>query len=219
MRYIPLTALFFTLFTACGPSGSPETETVRTEEALPAADPEEMTEEEAIAYAKGVATEITAKAEAGVFKTDSIEYACEDAMLGGTLTLYSDAGGIVLAENSFSMSDHEGQTDRWYFKDGKLVLLHEYHGTWRFGGKMTTDEDGNEYPGTIDDITENYFYFDQGHLFKHLVKEYQIVSGEEEINPDDVPAESMAQNGETPVSYNFIAAVMATRAVDCGLLE
>ncbi|TXF85430.1 hypothetical protein FUA23_20680 [Neolewinella aurantiaca] len=178
-----------------------------------------LTDDEAITRIRAFFQKVSSQRTAGTLKSEEVEYACEGTGQVGVVTFYSDAGGVVLVENEYGMGDHAGQTDQWYFIEGKLAFLYAQAGTWQFGGAMTKDQDGNEVPGTIDKITENRYYFNDGVLVKHLTKYYEIESGKEEVDPNNVPNETVPHNGETPESYDFIAAFMATRTPDCGLIE
>ena len=219
MRNVFLFLPILGLFWACGPQEDTKPEVVKTDEVISNTTDEILTDEEAIADVRKFYAETTAKLAAGSLKKDSLAYSCEASMQEGQLTFYANAGGVVLVENSYGRGDHFGQTDHWYFKDGKLAFLFEEAGSWQFGGPMKEDEAGNQMPGTVDEITENRYYFNNGELVKHLAKSYKLESWKEALNPDTVSNETMPHNGETPESYKFISAVMVTRVVDCGLLE
>jgi hypothetical protein len=191
----------------------------QTTGALPVETKKVLTEEEALANIRTFYAETMAKLDAGTLKKDSIEYYCDEMAGGGFVILHSGAGKALMVENSYNMGDHYGQTDQWYFQDGKLVFLFSESGSWQFGGKMMRDADGNETPGSIDNIDENRYYFNDGSLIKHLAKSYKLESWKKATDPDKVPNETMPHNGEMPESLKFIKAVMATREVDCGLLE
>ncbi len=224
---------------ACGPATSPDA----PETATPATgnpETEEMAgqETEAPMTSRGMETSTTeapgetgpmeairkgyarieAALKAGALHKDSILYRCEDAMVEGQIDLYEDDGGVVLAVHGFSMGDHSGTTEHYYFQGGKPIFLFRESGVWRFGGPMVTMDDGTDSPGTIDNITEDRLYFNEGSTIKALTKAYELINGEGP-DPATVPNETMAHNGELPESLEVVQSVIATRKVDCKLVE
>lgn len=156
--------------------------------------------------------------ESGQLKKDSTSIECEDEMIFGQLTLYSDASGVVLATNSYSQGDHGGVTENYYLRSGTPFFLFRESGYWRFGGEMQTLVDGTEVPGTIDHITEERFYFSNGVTIKALTKAYEFQNGEE-IDPNKIPNETMSHDGEIPDGYQVVRAAMKNKKVDCSLLD
>lgn len=156
--------------------------------------------------------------EAGTLHKDSIPYSCEDAMVQGDVTLYADDENVVLAVHSYTLGDHSGVTEHYYFRDGKPIFLYRESGVWQFGGEMRTLEDGTEAPGTIDIITEDRLYFNEGSTIKALTKEYEIRNGED-VDPTTIPNETMAHNGELPDGLAFVQSAFVDKKVDCMLMK
>lgn len=231
MRHLLLITLALFIF-SCGSDPDPDTAEAETTDSVavdPLAAPDRMISPRGLEPAKTGENDpmtairedyarIQAALEAGELLKDSIPYLCEESMMQGQLELYSAGGAVVLAVHGYSQGDHSGTTERYYFRNGQPIFLYRESGYWQFGGLMQTMDDGTEVPGTIDKITENRFYFHEGQTINALTKQYELRSWED-LDPDSVPNETMAHNGELPESLDFIQSVTTTRTVDCQLAE
>lgn len=157
---------------------------------------------------------------AGTLTKDSLFYNCEQAMTDGSIYFYSDDSGVVLASHGYSMGDHGGATEYYYYRDGKLIFYFEQGGHWQFGGPMQVLPDGTEVPGTIDKVIEKRRYYHADTLIKALIKNYHIQSGEdgavkaaEATNRPDNDAMGM------PTGKRFAEEAIAAGKVDCEAVE
>lgn len=238
MRYLTFLLLSF-LILSCGPTASTdqpaadpntpvnaepveqnggESEDEMTSRGLKTSEVEEPAATDPMTAIRQEYARIEAAKEAGTLHKDSIPYNCEDAMVQGDVMLYADDKSVVLAVHAYTLGDHSGVTEHYYFRDGKPVFLYRESGVWQFGGEMQTLEDGTEAPGTIDIITEDRLYFHEGSTIKALTKEYKIMNGED-IDPSTIPNETMAHNGELPDGLAFVQSAFTTKRVDCKLME
>lgn len=181
------------------------------EEDLPDADPVLESIRQEYARIQGLLT-------SGQLKQDSIAYTCSGGEVNGQLNFYRDASGVVLAVNGYSQGDHAWVTEKYYLRRGTPFFLFRELGYWSFGGPMQTMDDGTEVPGTIDEITEERYYFDNGATIKALTKAYEI-RNDEEVEPDKIPNETMSHNGEIPDGYQLVRAAMKNNKVDCSQLN
>ena len=181
-----------------------------TENTLPA-------EQEQIDLIRSEYELIAREFQAEVYAKDSIVYDCYDEPVDGQFDYYVDqTGALRLATNSYTLGDHMGVLEHWYFRDGTPFFMLREEGSWRFGGELEVDEEGNEYPGTVDNIAEHRFYFADGALIRHLVKEYEIKSWEEAPDPASLPNETVAHNGEMPETWPWVKDMVENRTLDCG---
>jgi hypothetical protein len=217
---------------ACGPATPPDVLTTETAEqteeeesvnamtsgGLEISETEETGETAQVAAIRKDYARIEKALKAGILRKDSIPYDCDDAMVGGQVDWYTNEGKLVLAVHEFYQGDHSGGIEHYYFRDGQPIFLFRETDEWQFGGPMRILEDGMEVPGTIDNITEERLYFHEGSTINALTKKYEIKNGED-VDPNVVPNETMAHNGELPASLGMVQSTIATRKVDCKLVE
>lgn len=218
------------LFTAlmlvgCGES-KPGTEvlppTVATEPAArtPAPEPAPMidSEDDQLATIRTDYQRIEAARKAGALAKDSLSYYCENAMTEGSIYLYTDDSGLVLATHSRGTGSHGGISEKYYFREGELVFHFQEAGHWQFGGSMITNPDGSEMPGTIDYTTEERRYYNSGEIIKALTKSYKFENGvDKDGSANAATIDVLAATGPPPGKAVLDAAI-ATRKVDCGLI-
>lgn len=154
----------------------------------------------------------------GKLKQDSIAYTCSGGEVNGQLNFYRDASGVVLAVNGYSQGDHAWVTEKYYLRRGAPFFLFRELGYWSFGGPMQTLDDGTEAPGTIDKITEERYYFNDGATIKALTKAYEI-RNDEAADPAKIPNETLSHNGEIPDGYQLVRAAIKNNKVDCSQLN
>jgi hypothetical protein len=239
MRFLTISLLSFLMF-ACGPATPPdapitdapiaedevtteqneeeEADNAMTSRGLETSEPEEQGEAAQLAAIRKDYARIEKALKAGILRKDSITYDCDYAMVGGQIDWYTNNGDLLLAIHECYMGDHAGSTEHYYFRDGKPVFLYRETGSWQFGGEMLILEDGSEEPGTVDKISEDRMYFHNGSTIKALTKAYEMINGKGD-DPNSVPNETMAHNGELPASLGMIQSAIATRKVDCKLVE
>lgn len=146
---------------------------------------------------------------------DSIAYTCDDQMISGEVLLFADTEETKVVINSFSVGDHSGSTEYWYFSDGAPFFVLEESGVWSFGGPMQADENGRELPGTIDTIEQRRYYIVDGKVVRELRKEVTLKSWEEGPSIDDIPNQTVQPPGGLPAGADLIRAAMEKGEVDC----
>lgn len=212
------------LFLGCGSEAAPE----RVGEEQPIVErtveedttaPDAYTDEQLIGFIRNEYTAVAGEVTREVLLVDSLEYQCADP--AGQFWVYSDpeTEESRLIVNSYSLGDHYGVTEYWYLSEGEPFFLLREAGSWRFGGAMTTDDAGNEVPGTIDEITEERFYVHEGRILRHLRKEYTIESWREIPDPNEVPNVTVEPPGELPRTLEWVGLSEEDWTVDCDKID
>lgn len=205
------------LLTACGSDAVADTAPHASPAPAPAPPPAPavVSPEEQLAEIKAEYALISQEMEGEVYAADTVRYVCEAGVMEGEMLLYSDSEALRLVINSFSMGDHGGKIEYWYFKDSIPFFVLEETGTWQFGGPYREDEHGDQIVGSIDKIEQQRYYIAEGKVIKQLSKAFEIRSWEESPTADEVPNREVPTDGDLPEGYAVVKAAILTGAVNC----
>jgi|GEM_PF-3171572 len=215
------TVLFITalVLTACGDSAPDPTVASlpgnRSERAAAAGSTPPETDNDTLAMIRADYQRIEAARRSGILMEDSLSYRCEDYPVEGIVHFYSEGADVVLLTHGYSRGDHEGTTERYYYRNGQLFFHLQESGYWEFGGAMQTMPDGAEVPGSIDHVTEERRYYAAGKLIKALTKSYSFDSAEDRSTKAAAAANGPLLATGLPAGEAFLKAVRATRKADC----
>ena len=215
MRPLLILALLVVFLSACGDDRpSAATKTISKPPATKAVPPT-PTEEELLDDIRSEYELIAREMQAAALTADSIDYSCEEQFMDGRIMSFSSEGETRVIISSYAQGDHFGVTEYWYFRDEEPFFLLREYGGWSFGGPGETDEEGNEYPSSIDDVTEQRYYIAGGKVIRQLEKSYQVKSWLDENPAETAQNTEVATTGSIPVTYEWLQNSLREGRVAC----
>ena len=100
-------------------------------------------------------------------RSEQIDFEATDGPGSGTCTRYYQGSELVKIHLAYSLGDHGGSDEYYYYSAGQLFFAFATDSSWGFTG--TTLPNGESE--TIDSATEHRAYFVDGALIRHLFKE------------------------------------------------
>lgn len=152
---------------------------------------------------------------AGKLMEKTINYNCPGYPEDGDLTFYTDNSGLKLIELTFSGGSHFGGIDQYYVWDGKLFFSFYDQSWWNFDmNDEDYSEDSPPITNTVDNFTEERFYFYNEQPIRCLQKNYEVKSSKRD-NPktENVPNEEVDCVNAKEVLQKF-RQIMAIRNVE-----
>ncbi len=126
-------------------------------------------------------------------------YDCAGDPGSGSLVRYYEGDELKLMIHQFG-SEHYWFSKHIFLSNGAPYFIYEEEGTWNFGGPHTAEQSN-----TIDKITEQRYYLQNGNLVQHLKKSFEVKSWEQKPNRDKIANKKMdIKSGET---YPLAAAI------------
>lgn len=118
-------------------------------------------------------------------RKDSLGFECEYDPGGGSLLRYYEGDELVMMQLEMGY-EHAWENKTVYLKNNTPFFVFEEDGYWHFGGPEV--EDG---ANTIDAISENRYYLESARVIRHLQKDYEFKSWEENLESNEIPNESV----------------------------
>ena len=130
---------------------------------------------------------ILSRKDAGQLDSTAFTYDCSGEK-GGTVTFYSDAGGVQLITHERHEYSHFEATNQYFVRNGQPFFIFYHHLSWSFDGANAQGEST-----TRDDITESRYYVIDNAVVQCLEKEYTLRSAsEDKPDPAAVPNQETA---------------------------
>jgi hypothetical protein len=120
--------------------------------------------------------------EEGTLRKDTKAFDCAGDPTEGELVRYYEEDQLVVIQHNQG-SEHSWEIKQVYLKNAVPIFVLEEEGYWTFGGPLNKDESAN----TIDYVTENRYYFQEGELIRQLTKKYETHSWEKLPEGSEVP--------------------------------
>ena len=114
------------------------------------------------------------EAEAKADRLQQVTYTYECDERSGNVTYSYRDDELVKVDHQYTLGDHDGQGDIYYFRNNKLILTDQEASSWQFIGAMRTDENGVEQPGTIDTYHRQRDYYFAGGIYQSRYKTFQL---------------------------------------------
>jgi hypothetical protein len=153
-----------------------------TTEVIPAEPVKNGSTKEAIAEIRAEYARLQALLAAETLRKDAKAFDCEgDPTEGELIRYYEDDKLVVIQFNQGS--EHSWDIKQVYLKNAEPFFVMEEEGYWTFGGPLNEDGTAN----TIDYVTENRYYFEEGALIRQLTKKFETHSWENLPEGSDVP--------------------------------
>lgn len=99
-------------------------------------------------------------------QSDTIRYAPGDDPMEGTMKRYFRNGELVKVFLSYSMGDHGGAEENYYYDNGQLFFAFISDSSWGFTGKTLSNGESE----TVDTFNEHRLYFSDGSVIRYLKK-------------------------------------------------
>jgi hypothetical protein len=153
-----------------------------TKEVMPSETIKNGSAKDAIAEIRAEYTRLQQLLEAGTLRKDTKAFNCDgDPTEGELIRYYEDDKLVVMQHNQGS--EHSWESKQIYLENAVPFFALEEEGYWTFGGPQNKDETSN----TIDYVTENRYYFQNGELIRQLTKKYETHSWEKLPEGSEVP--------------------------------
>ena len=107
--------------------------------------------------------------EGAKLRSEQIDFEATDGPGSGTCTRYFQGNELVKIHLSYSLGDHGGSDEYYYYSGGQTFFAFATDSSWGFTG--TTLPNGESE--TMDTATEHRAYFVDGTLIRHLFREAQ----------------------------------------------
>ena len=153
-----------------------------TTEVMPAETAKNGSTKEAIAEIRAEYVRLQALLEAGTLRKDTKAFDCEGDPTEGELIRYYENDHLVVMQFNQG-SEHSWDLKQVYLKNTVPFFVLEEEGYWSFGGPLNKDGSAN----TIDKVTENRYYFQEGELIRQLTKKFETHSWEQLPEGNAVP--------------------------------
>jgi hypothetical protein len=111
--------------------------------------------------------------EAASLRAESLSFEATDGPESGKLTRYYQGQELVKAVMSYSMGDHGGAEESYYYSQGQLCFVYAASSSWRFTGQTLANGESE----TADESAEQRIYFRDGQMIRDLLKVVQVPSG------------------------------------------
>jgi hypothetical protein len=105
--------------------------------------------------------------EGAKLRSQEIEFTSDSDPVSGTFTRYYQGDALVKIKLSYSMGDHGGSEEFFYYDQGELFFVFATDTAWGFSGETLP----NGESGTVDTAIEHRVYFRQGAVVRHLSRE------------------------------------------------
>jgi len=112
--------------------------------------------------------------ESAALRSEVLTFEATDGPESGTLTRYYRGPELVKAALSYSLGDHGGADESFYYLQGQLCFVFAASSSWRFTGRTLAN--GEEE--TIDESVEQRIYFHEGKVIRDLRKVVPVPSGQ-----------------------------------------
>ena len=181
--------LFLTLFSCGGNKPSPDTSMNDLTEEAASPSQEETAHPAPVPTKKETITAIRAEyarlqklLEADALRKDTKAFDCDGDPTEGELVRYYENDQLVVIQHNQG-SEHSWEIKQIYLQSAVPIFVLEEEGYWTFGGPLNKEESAN----TIDYVTENRYYFQEGELIRQLMKKYETHSWEKLPEGSEVP--------------------------------
>lgn len=111
--------------------------------------------------------------EAASLRADTLNFEATDGPEAGHLTRYYRGQELVKAVLSYSLGDHGGAEESYYYSQGQLCFVFASSSSWRFTGRTLANGESE----TTDESSEQRIYFRDGQMIRDLWKTVQVPSG------------------------------------------
>lgn len=112
-------------------------------------------------------------------------YDCDGDPGSGNLLRYFEGNDLLLMVHEFS-TEHYWFSKHIFLTNGEPYFIYEEEGSWGFGGPQSETQSN-----TIDKITEQRYYLQNGQVIQHLKKSFEEKSWEAKPNRDKIPNKKM----------------------------
>lgn len=102
-------------------------------------------------------------------RSEKIDFEATDGPGSGSCTRYYQGSELVKIHLAYSLGDHGGSDEYYYYTGGQLFFAFATDSSWAFTGKTLPNGESE----TIDSATEHRAYFVEGTLIRHLFREAQ----------------------------------------------
>ncbi|MCP9235121.1 hypothetical protein [Lewinella sp. JB7] len=151
---------------------------------------------------------------AGQLRCDTLTYECAGDPRGGTLVFCYVADDLVRARHEYTVGDHGGGRETYYFDDTELFLADLTQSTWTFA-PPPEDSENDGTTRTVDHVSEERRYFYNGNLIDRRYRDYQVISGEPSPNPVGEPGERTGKGVDVQLSGEQLLALSRSREFAC----
>ncbi len=149
-------------------------------------------EDEAIVAIKAAYLQTQTKLNNGSLRKETKSYNCDGDPGSGNLLRYYEGNDLLLMVHEFS-TEHYWFSKHIFLANGQPYFIYEEEGTWGFGGPIN-DHQSN----TIDKITEQRYYLQNGKIVQHLKKSFEEKSWEAKPDRNKIANKKMKiKDGET----------------------
>ncbi len=132
-------------------------------------------------------------------RKDTKTYDCTGDPGNGSLLRYYEGEDLKLMIHQFG-SEHYWFSKHIFLSNGAPYFIYEEEGTWGFSGPHTAEQ-----TNTIDKITEQRYYLQNGKIVQHLKKSFEEKSWEAKPDRNKIANKKMkVKDGET---YPLAAAI------------
>lgn len=142
-------------------------------EAMPTEPVKNSATKEAITAIRAEYARLQKLLEEGTLRKDTKAFDCDGDPTEGELIRYYENDQLVVIQHSQG-SEHSWEIKQVYLKNAVPFFVLEEEGYWTFGGPLNQDGSAN----TIDYVTENRYYFQEGTLIRQLTKKFETHSWE-----------------------------------------
>ncbi len=111
--------------------------------------------------------------EAASLRSASLNFEATDGPESGKLTRYYQGQEMVKAVLTYSLGDHGGAEESYYYSQGQLCFVYAASSSWRFTGRTLANGESE----TADESAEQRIYFRDGQMIRDLRKIVQVPSG------------------------------------------
>jgi hypothetical protein len=111
--------------------------------------------------------------EAASLRSGSLEFEATDGPESGKLVRYYQGQELVKAVLTYSLGDHGGAEESYYYSQGQLCFVYAVSSSWKFTGQTLANGESE----TVDESAEQRIYFRDGQMIRDLLKVVQVPSG------------------------------------------
>jgi len=135
-------------------------------------------------------------------KSETIRFAPQDDPMEGTMKRYFSDGELVKISLSYTIGDHGGADETYYYSGGQLFFAFITDSSWGFTGKTLSNGESE----TVDTVSEHRMYFANGQLIRYLRKSV-------ETKDPDGAAKALAKAENEPYTDPEFAQTTLRRAM------
>ena len=150
----------------------------------------------------------------GLLLCDTVAYRC--GTTSGTFTFCRSDGELVRAGHEQQKGEHDYLSE-WYYYDGTEMYLAELKaGSWRFGGPESDQQVRlSSTEPTIDEVHEEWRYFERGNLLDRRFKDYTLRSWTDTLQPQDLPGKPQGTGVAGEIGSEVVLEVAESGTYEC----